>query len=425
MIECSLISLPKPHLRTPGAQKSLGLLYIASALRSRGHSVALNDLSSYKKDKKAVESLPLASLYGITCTSMEIPHVNRFAKIIKEVFVGSRIVIGGPGAYSKEFIDFSVIDSVCVGDGEIVIDQILKDAKSNQMEKEYIGETVKDLDVLPLPARDLVKGGQGGKVFAGDQEGESAVIVSSRGCPKKCAFCAAPGMTHQSCLRLRDPLRISEEIKIVKGAFGINNFRFSDDFFIVNKKRALKLADAIGPLDINFRISCAVKPLDDEILKTLKQAGLCEGSLGIESFDNNVLKVLKKGTTADQNVKALELFAKHDITSRILFMIRTPGQTRDTMTINKHYLKRVPYSLIACTGLIPLPLSDLWENPAEYGMTILNKDLDLYNFYMFNSHGRRPLDKIFSIEGRDIDEFHKESEDFRDWLEAEGKVNKG
>ncbi len=155
------------------------------------------------------------------------------------------------------------------------------------------------------------------------------------------------------------------------------------------------------------------------------EAGCKEVSFGVESFDDHVLKVLKKGTTAKDNAAALEITDKIGIKSRILFMIRTPGQTKDTVPINIEWLNRVPYNIICCTSFVPIPGSDIWNNPDSYNIEILNTNLDEYNFYFFGSRGENRLKSIIKIKDRPLEELNAESEYFRDYLKSTGKLNEG
>ena len=120
----------------------------------------------------------------------------------------------------------------------------------------------------------------------------------------------------------------------VENNFGITQFRFSDDMFTANIKHVTDICKKIKESDVIWRISCRVKPFTEDMAKTLLDAGCVEASFGIESFDNNVLKLLNKKTIASDNVKALEICAKVGIKTRVLFMIRTPGQTEKTVDIN-------------------------------------------------------------------------------------------
>lgn len=427
-MDVCLIYLPKPFLKQPDAQAPLGLMYLAAALEEKGKSVCIKNYASYS-DEEAMTDLPEASLYGITATSLEVPQANDFAKLIKSKYQGAKVMLGGPGSYSHEFMDFDCIDGICMGEGEITIFDMLEDAERNTVQRFYTGEKIHDLDTLPLPARHLLKDKLGGDVFAynGSYDGThlSTVIIGTRGCPFKCSFCTAPILTQQNKLRYRSPKAIANEIRHVVQTYGIRQFRFSDDMFTANPKRVIEICKEIEKEEIFWRISCRVKPLTEDMLRAMWDSGCRELSFGIESFDDKVLKGLQKNTTAADNVRALELAADMGYKTRMLFMIRTPFQTPETIKLNKQFIGWVPYNVIACTAFIPIPGCDVWYNPDKYNIEILDKDINKYNFYMFGPEGRRKIDPIIKIKDRSLEEYHEESEEFRDWLEAEGKLNVG
>lgn len=427
MIDVCLIYLPKPYLKEPDAQAPLGLMYLAAVLEKNHKSVVIKNFAKYS-DEDAIEELPKARLYGITITSMEIKQADRFSGLIRKKFPHAMIILGGPGAYCHDEVELKNVDSVCLGEGESIINDILEHAvKYQYLPPKYLAFPEKNIDNLPMPARHLLTY-QGGNVFAYGKkyaEGETTIITSSRGCPYKCAFCSAPRLTYNNAVRYRSPQKVAEEMKYVMENFGIKQFRFSDDMFTVNKKRVIEMCEAIGPLGAAWRISCRVKPLDTETLLAMKNAGCKELSFGVESFDDTVLEGLNKNQTAWDITRALDMANRLNFSVRILMMIRTPFQTKNTIEMNKLYLKHVPYSIIACTAFIPIPGCDVWYNPDKYNIEIIDRDFDNYNFYMFGPEGRLPIKKIFRIKGRDVDEFHQESEDFRDWLEETGKLNKG
>jgi len=427
MIDVTLLYLPKPYLKQPEAQAPLGILYVAASLEKEGISVVVKNYAS-NTDEEAISDLPEACLYGITVTSLELLQANRFAELIKKHRPKAMICLGGPGTYSDEFVNWNVIDSICKGEGEYTILEMLKDAKAGKLKKIYMGKIVDNLDALPFPARHLLEGKQGGNIFAYDhnyKEGGSTVILSTRGCPYNCHFCSSPYFTNSRKLRFRSPQYVAAEMKQVIEKYNIRQFRFSDDMFTANKKNIYELCNLIGDMDIVWRISCRVNPIDKEMLEVIFQAGCKEISFGIESFDNNVLRILNKKATDADNVRALEMAAEVGIKTRVLFMIRTPGQTKETVKININYLEHVPYNIIACTGFIPIPGSAIWYRPDDFNIEILDRNLDKYNFYMFGMDGRRPLEPIIKIKDRPLDEFIQESEEFRDYIEEIGKINRG
>ncbi len=425
-----LIYLPHPYLKQPDSQIPLGLLYLASILEQDGREVVVKNYSTFLTHQ-AIEDLPQADLYGITATSIELLQANRFAYLIKEKYPSSQIGLGGPGTITDEFVDSSVIDFICKGEGESVIKQIVRDLERTCLNKKiYVGEPVLDLDTLPLPARHLLKDNLGGNVFAYNKnyyEGGSTVLLTSRGCPHRCAFCMNPKLTEfgGGKVRFRSVESVRREVIQIMTQYKIKQFRISDDQFTTNKKRMAKMCEMLSSLDVVWRISARTRFFDYETAKLLYDGGCREVSFGVESFDNAVLKILNKGVTAAENAKGLEMAHKAGLKARALFMVKTPGQTDTTIPINIAWLKRVPYNLAACTMFMPMPGSDIWYHPDKYGIEILNRNLDEYNICFYDAHGTRELKDIIRLKGRDAKEVNEESLTFKNYLGELGKLNTG
>jgi anaerobic magnesium-protoporphyrin IX monomethyl ester cyclase len=249
MMKIVLIYLPHPYLVQPEAQAPLGLMYIAAVLQKNNIAVEICSFSSYLTHE-AIAALPEADIYGITVTSMELPQANRFAHLIRERFFDSKIVLGGPGTVSGEFVDWNVIDSICQGEGENAVLDIVKDFPN--LKKTYIGAKITNLDKIPFPARSLLKDKLGGNIFAYNKNykaGGSTVILTGRGCPFNCSFCTAPLLRDfNQGVKFRSPENIYDEIKDVIDQYNIRQFRFSDDMFTANRNRAMEIAEKIRPV---------------------------------------------------------------------------------------------------------------------------------------------------------------------------------
>lgn len=431
-MKVGLLYLPHPSLVEPDAQAPMGLLYLASVLEQNNIPIKLFNLTTFQDDE-AINQLTECDMFGITTTCLELLQANDFAKKIKNKFPNSKVVLGGPGTICDEYVDFNIIDSILKGEGEITILKIVKDVEKNNLQKIYYGEIVKDLDSIPFPSRHLLNK-QGGTIFANhttydktfrmEYKGNgSTAIVTSRGCPFNCTFCSAKALNPK--IRFRSPQNVYNEIKHVYDTYKIKQFRFSDEMFTANPKRVYEICELIKPLGLVWRISARVKPLTKEILVAMKKAGCVEISFGIESFDEDVLEGLNKQTTPPANANALIMAKEAGLMTRALFMIRTPYQTKNTVKKNIKWLKKVPYDTIAVTSFVPLPGTELWDNPDKHNIEILNKNLNDYNFYFYGSSGKNELKDIIKIKDRSLEEFNEESEYFRNWIEQEGRTNRG
>lgn len=433
MTDICFIYLPHPYLKRPDAQLPMGILMLAAMIKKDGrYSVEVKNYSSWGSNY-ALGNLPEAKIYGITATSMEIPGAKAFARHIKLKYPESKVMIGGPGAGTLDRFEslLPVFDMVVVGEADYEMFNIISDLYSCDAEwlspiGTYQCVAPKNLDDLPYPARDMLGGSIGGDVFAYNKryKGEqSTAILSSRGCPFSCAFCAAPGLAET--VRYRSVDSVVDEMKHVIEEYGIKQFRFSDDLFTFPHRRALEMCEGIGPLDIAWRVSARTKPLDKDTLQAMKDAGCKELSFGVESFDDNVLSLLHKYATAKDNIRALEMCDEVGIGARILLMIGTPGQTPTTIELNKKHVDEVPHTIVSCTSFVPIPGSDVWYDPEKYGVEILSRDMRDYNFYFFGPDGVNDLKPVIKLKDRPLDEFVQESRDFRQWLFEREDVNRG
>lgn len=402
----------------------LGILYIAAQLKIFNYSVDVSNLSFYIKEN-AVKLLAKADVYGITCTSLQLLEAGRFAKLIKEKFPLSKVVLGGPGTLTPEYVDWRYIDTIVEKEGEYAFLDVLEDIRKGKLKRRYVGKSIQDLNALPIPARELILH-KGGDIFAYGRKyakGQSTQIITSRGCPFSCSFCAAKKLNKG--VRFRNLRSVEEELINITRDHKIYQVRIADENFFTKRKRCFLLIELFAKYNIKFRISTRVKPLDEELWRVAKEGGLKEFSFGVESFDDEVLKGLNKKSKAVDNVKALELAYKLGISSRILLMIRTPFQTKETVRLNIEALEKVPFDIVACTHFLPLPGCDIWYKPDKYRIRIVDKNLDHYNFYGYGAKGRRHILKIFEYMDRDTNEVNRESEEFLAYLDTLGKVNKG
>jgi len=404
-----IINPPHPYLVNPNLRAPLGLLYIAAVLEDLNEDVSVVNLSN-----KVLNSIKLeeADVYGITCTSIDIKKVESLSKLIKKRFPKSKIIVGGVGAYNYESFCTDSIDCFVIGEAEAIMESIVNHIKNNNLPKTMLGMEIQVLDSIKFPARHLY------------ENTLPLNIITSRGCKFGCSFCSSPSM-YKHKVRFRSTFNIYREIRQLKKEYNTDYFIFEDDMLTIDKERLLCICFALRDLDIKWRAMIRVKPLDIEMLNAMKEAGCNEVAVGIESFDGDVLKMLKKGTTVKDNIKALEMIHSVGIKTRLLLMIRTPGQTKDTMNLNRLFLQTVPYDKIACTTFTPIPLSDIWNNPDKYNIEILDRDTTNYNYSFFDKNGIRKIKSIFKIKNRSLEEFNNETIEFQKWLLEYTTMNKG
>ena len=184
----------------PGFSEPIGIFYLVSFLKSKGHNVALVNL--YKRDfeKRIDELKPEIIGYGVIHGNHhEYLRINSQLKK-KHSFVS---VFGGPYAtYNKELIHDKDVDIICIGEGEYALEAVVdsiengeltrldipnlifKNKENGSIVENQISAFIGDLDSLPMPDRDLFYSENSLAKHSGIKS-----FMSSRGCPFDCSYC--------------------------------------------------------------------------------------------------------------------------------------------------------------------------------------------------------------------------------------------
>ncbi|HLD77943.1 MAG TPA: radical SAM protein, partial [archaeon] len=187
---------------------------------------------------------------------------------------------------------------------------------------------VDDLDALPFPARHLMRIEKYRLILPVEGEPQVTNIVTSRGCPFRCNFCSATQIAGYS-IRVRSPENTLAEVAEIMAAYKhLEGVFFYDDNFLVQRKRAVAMCEAIKKSGIDFRWGCygRVDLIDDELAGILAGAGCEVVSFGVESGSPKVLQAMNKRTTPAQVYAAVKAVKKHGMAARSSFFFGYPGE---------------------------------------------------------------------------------------------------
>lgn len=292
-----------------------------------------------------------------------IYNVLFWADAIKERLPQTFVVIGGNHAsyMGRECLDkHKGLDAVIRFEGEIPFKMLCEKLACNDLSLADVpnliyrdGDNIiendsitymEDLDALPILNRS----------FFGDQHADRdlthADIISARGCTANCTFCNCNhywSKTH----RTRSIGSVVEEIRVLKAKYPLKSVRFRDETLTLRKKYCIEVCNAIVAAnlnDIKYQAHSRLDGLDEEVIKTLAQAGFELLFIGVESGSKKVLKRLKKGINLAKLETIIPLLRKYRIKFRLSFMSSTPEesfwQTLETVKlIKKLKLKRDEY----------------------------------------------------------------------------------
>ncbi len=402
LIQLSSTSLVSEGSKTRYKFPPLGLLYISSLLSLHGYKVHIIDLLSFGKNityllsriaeiKRKYQNDPV--LIGFTAYTENVDDVIIATREIKRIYSNSLVVVGGAHAKAayEDILKEGTVDIVSLVEGEAHIIEILKYAEGLISIEEIRGIAyldkdqpkvnerffIKDLDLLPLPDFSNIRYSLYRQV---------GIIVTSRGCPGKCIFCASRQFSG-SKYRAYSAERILAEMMFLYLYFKIKNFGIMDDTFTVLKERTRKFCTYLkkyGNNRFGYAIKSRVDLLNEETLSYLKETHCDAIHIGVESADNNVLKIMQKGTSLEKSLEVIEKIASYGITPECSFIIGNPGDTPKSIyktlimvfLLNKYFTLYPPAVVGICT---PYPGTQLAINSERLGVNIIIKDYRRYD----------------------------------------------
>jgi radical SAM superfamily enzyme YgiQ (UPF0313 family) len=233
-------------------------------------------------------------------------------------------------------------------------------------------ELIDELDSLPPPhlAQRLFApswyGGDGTSVVPGG-------ILTSRGCPARCTFCA--NYVTGRAFRYRDRGEIAREINAWHEGWGMSFFPIWDDAFTVHRPRLLALCEEFSRLDFPFGFSAITRAnlVTPELLAAMRRAGAVHVNFGVESGDDDVLAAIGKGIRTDQVVRALTWAKDVGLSTACNFMLGFPQEDEAALERTLRFMERIAplTDTFSTLGVVvPFPGTPIYDDHhAAYGFT--------------------------------------------------------
>jgi len=321
-------------------------------------------------------------LVGITCNSGNMDTVRVIVQRLRKL--GVPTVLGGshPTAVPAQSLQYTGADMVVMGEGEKTLlelaDAMEKGAPLGSLEglatKTYgplvVNEKrslIGDLDDIPVPDRS----------FLDNAEYFGNVIITGRGCPFNCAYCASRTLWGKK-VRLRSVPSIIHELKLLRNhADGEGDrpgrwvMKIVDDTFTVHRSRTTVLLNHIIDEGLNcFEYTAGVRAdtLDEHLVSRMQQANFKRVTLGVESGSPRILKMIRKGETNEDVIRALNLLRQADIRSHAFFMIGLPGETKEDIERSKELIMASSPDYVEVNMVTPYPGTDIFEKLLPEGV---------------------------------------------------------
>lgn len=434
-----ILLINPPFNRLKGAKTTyfpLGLGYIAAILRKNGFEVGiynaencrenLSEISNVmllKQHYKYIQSLNDESHYvwqeirntllmfkpdmvGVSVMTNLYGTAIKVSVLSKEFNPNIKIVWGGPHPtiQSNEVLQNDFVNFVIRGEGELTLVELchalvngantfsqikgLSYKKNGEIVHNQPRELISNLDELPPPAKDL---SLYPKLYSPAHMGD---MITSRGCPFKCAFCSAQNIWGRK-VRFISVEKTINEIRDVCEKYNTKDFFFWDDTFTVDRQRTLELCQKLIDERLNISWGCTtrVDAVDNELLKMMKRAGCNIIDFGIESGSERMLKLIKKNITLEQITKAVRLARRHKIDLRFFFMIGFPEETKEDIKQTKDLIRALNSRIIIFSIFTPHPGSELYNQVVESGLLPRNPDWSQFSHQSLENHFTKYINK--------------------------------
>lgn len=354
------------------------------------------DLLRGELQRKIDKTEPL--LVGIsTIFDEQMPTALHCARLIKELVPDVHVTMGGP--FITAHLDdldnpaiFSLVDTLIFDEGEIPLQRLYQEIDSGTPDLASIPglmylaspTMIKKNPSAPAPDMETL-------AFADytacdlEQYPESAekmllAVRLSRGCYwQRCSFCR----TNLSfCKNFQQPSvdRIFAEIQYIVQSTDVRKFLFSDESShpVVLEQLSKKIIN--HDMDIVWTFHTRIdKKLTRERVALFSKAG-CRGlQVGIETFSNRLLKVLRKGITEELIDEVLNNI-QGIVPIHAYMMVGIPGETEEetdrSYTITQEYIKKGILQGANFSLFQLMPGSDMWSHPQKYRITLLQSDTE-------------------------------------------------
>jgi radical SAM superfamily enzyme YgiQ (UPF0313 family) len=368
-----------------GWNPPLGILYLAGYLEKYSNfDIKIIDAQVEEMDYPTLEKAIVKvspDVVGITAMTFTLLDVLKVVEIVKRVSPGSKVVLGGPHVhiYPSEAINLPGVDYLVLGEGEEAFHQLisyiddfgkLRHVKALVFKQNgaVINTGTREfnrcLDKLPFPARHLTPYKKYTSLLA--KANPITTMFTSRGCPYKCTFCDRPTMGR--LFRARSPINIVDEMEHCS-KMGIKEILFYDDTFNVDKNRVKDICDLYmqRKLNIAWNIRARVNTVDKEMLDKLKKANCNSIHYGVESGNQRVLDILKKGITLDRVKQVFRMTKEVGISTMAYFMIGCPSETRKEILETIEFAKILDPDFVQITLFTPFPATEAYATALRRG----------------------------------------------------------
>ena len=366
----ALVKTLKPAAFQNPYKYAEGQRQYAAIINDKDHEVWQKIKSVIRKTQPKTIGIPYITPLKYT--------VLRVAALAKEIDKDIKVIVGAfhPTFCPDEVMRAPNIDFLVLGEGEIPLLSLMKELKKDAPQFQNVpgisyrdkdgsvktnppAPPIQNLDELPFPARDLV-------LDCNYKFYTLHSMISARGCPYTCSFCADRRLWGGK-VRRRSVPSVVKEMKMMQAKYQPTAIEIVDGTFTFDRKYTQAFCEAlIGEgLKVNWRCTGRYDNLDKDILKLMKKAGCSALYLGLESGSDKMLEAIDKKFKVADIVNVNKMVRDAGILLQVSVIMGLPDETREDIEATLDLIRSVKMEFLDINSFIPLPGTPIWDTMTD------------------------------------------------------------
>ncbi len=284
-----------------------------------------------------------ADIVALTAMTAQVNRAYHLADQFRSR--GKTVVMGGFHASNLPDEALRHVDSVVVGEGELVWPLLLNDFKAGRLRPLYKATDLVDTSIIPPARREIFKGS--GHLFTN-------TIQTTRGCPFDCEFCSVTAFYGRK-YRKRPVEQVLAELEQLRK---VNSFVFFvDDNIVADRRYSLPLFSGMKGMGLKWLSHAPIDFAEDsELLKAAGESGCIGMFVGFESLNQASLVAMGKVTNKAESYKEYAaLFREKGIGILGSFVMGTDGDTPDVFEKTLRFCEDIRLEAAIFPILTPYP----------------------------------------------------------------------
>lgn len=361
----------------------LGILYLASHLRSRNLDVEVFDTTfASRKDLLEILRSGGPSVLGVYANLMTRPSVVRILQAAREA--GWKTIVGGPepASYVDEYLAAGA-DVVVIGEGEITLEELVPILRSGsfhllssvsgiafrgddgRVHRTLPRAQIPNIDAQPWPSRESVEIERYLGTWRENHGTGSVSLITARGCPYECQWCshAVYGRTH----RRRKPASVVDELEWILDRYSPDMIWMADDVFTIHHGWLFQYAAEMKRRGLRIPFECISRAdrLNPKVVGLLSELGCFRIWIGSESGSQRILDAMRRGVSVEQVQSAVQLCKANGIQTGMFLMWGYEGEELTDIEATIDHVKRSDPDVFLTTIAYPIRGTPYFEKVAD------------------------------------------------------------